>query len=70
MATCPICSKKATARSANPAFPFCSARCKTVDLGKWLTEEYRIPVGPPSEEDEGIDREAEGPPVSASDMRN
>ncbi len=25
-----------------PNFPFCSSRCKTIDLGKWLKEEYRI----------------------------
>jgi endogenous inhibitor of DNA gyrase (YacG/DUF329 family) len=25
-----------------PNFPFCSARCKAIDLGKWLNEEYRI----------------------------
>jgi endogenous inhibitor of DNA gyrase (YacG/DUF329 family) len=30
-------------RASNPAFPFCSARCKLLDLGKWLGEDYRIP---------------------------
>jgi hypothetical protein len=25
-----------------PAFPFCSDRCKTIDLGRWLDERYRI----------------------------
>lgn len=25
-----------------PNFPFCSKRCKSLDLGKWLNEEYRI----------------------------
>lgn len=25
-----------------PNFPFCSSRCKSIDLGKWLNEEYRI----------------------------
>jgi len=25
-----------------PNFPFCSKRCKLIDLGKWLNEEYRI----------------------------
>ena len=25
-----------------PSFPFCSTRCKQIDLGKWLTGEYRI----------------------------
>jgi endogenous inhibitor of DNA gyrase (YacG/DUF329 family) len=27
-----------------PEFPFCSPRCKTIDLGRWLGESYRIPV--------------------------
>jgi endogenous inhibitor of DNA gyrase (YacG/DUF329 family) len=38
-----------------PQFPFCSKRCKTIDLGRWLTESYHIPAeeaeeGPPSAE--------------------
>lgn len=40
--TCPICRRQVAARDANPAFPFCSDRCRLVDLGKWLGEEYRI----------------------------
>jgi uncharacterized protein len=50
---CPICHRDAKPRSANATFPFCSARCKTIDLGKWLSEEYRVPV-------EGVDDESEG----------
>ena len=30
-------------RPENRAFPFCSDRCRLLDLGKWLGEEYRIP---------------------------
>jgi endogenous inhibitor of DNA gyrase (YacG/DUF329 family) len=41
---CPICRKKAAPRAKNPAFPFCSPRCRTIDLGKWLNEEYRVPI--------------------------
>jgi endogenous inhibitor of DNA gyrase (YacG/DUF329 family) len=26
-----------------PEYPFCSRRCRTIDLGRWLSEEYRIP---------------------------
>lgn len=38
----------------NSAGPFCSQRCKTIDLGKWLGEEYRIPEKSPwNLEDEG-----------------
>ncbi len=43
---CHICRKAVAPRAANPAFPFCSPRCKLVDLGRWLGEEYRIPAGP------------------------
>lgn len=43
--TCPICSKQVNFESGKPLpryFPFCSQRCKLVDLGKWLNEEYKI----------------------------
>ena len=50
MALCPICKKPAAPRAENPSFPFCSPRCKTVDLGKWLSEEYRVPVEEESDE--------------------
>jgi endogenous inhibitor of DNA gyrase (YacG/DUF329 family) len=41
-AVCPICQKKAEGREQNPSWPFCSARCKTIDLAKWLGGDYRI----------------------------
>jgi endogenous inhibitor of DNA gyrase (YacG/DUF329 family) len=50
MERCPICKKPAAPRAKNPSFPFCSPRCKTVDLGKWLSEEYRVPVEEESDE--------------------
>ena len=40
---CPICGRSVPPRAVNAAFPFCSDRCKLLDLGKWLGEEYRIP---------------------------
>lgn len=52
MAICPICGVESKPRSENSAFPFCCARCKTVDLGKWMNEEYRIPVDDSSDDDE------------------
>jgi hypothetical protein len=27
-----------------PDYPFCSARCRKIDLGRWLGEKYRIPA--------------------------
>ena len=44
---CPICGKPAHADTR----PFCSRRCADVDLSRWLTGSYRIPVGVPDEED-------------------
>lgn len=51
---CPICKAIVRAgRPANPAAPFCSARCRDVDLGRWLDGAYSIPVRDeiPSEEE-------------------
>ncbi|NOZ24850.1 MAG: DNA gyrase inhibitor YacG [Nitrospirae bacterium] len=39
---CPIC-KALTTWEENPWRPFCSERCKLIDLGTWASEEYRIP---------------------------
>jgi len=38
-----------------PEFPFCSPRCKTIDLGRWLGEAYRVKAAP------GEDEEPPGP---------
>ena len=40
--TCPIC-KQGTRWDDNPFRPFCSERCKLIDLGNWAAEDYRIP---------------------------
>jgi endogenous inhibitor of DNA gyrase (YacG/DUF329 family) len=41
---CPTCGRrvKYKSRSEVPDRPFCSERCRLVDLGKWFNEEYRI----------------------------
>jgi endogenous inhibitor of DNA gyrase (YacG/DUF329 family) len=31
-------------RSENASAPFCSARCKTIDLGKWVSGDYAVPL--------------------------
>jgi endogenous inhibitor of DNA gyrase (YacG/DUF329 family) len=51
---CPIC-KREFERDASPALPFCSERCRTIDLGRWLGEEYSMPVIPDPEADEFVD---------------
>lgn len=42
--SCPHCGNSAQWSSTNPYRPFCSERCKMIDLGAWATESYRIPV--------------------------
>ncbi|MDP9148819.1 MAG: DNA gyrase inhibitor YacG [Myxococcota bacterium] len=51
MLACPICRRPAGSRAENTAFPFCSARCKQIDLGAWLDEKYRVPTSEPPDED-------------------
>jgi hypothetical protein len=48
---CPICKK--VVKSNDPEFPFCSERCRTIDLGKWASGDYVIP-SPVTEDDEQI----------------
>jgi uncharacterized protein len=57
---CPICRKPVPSEALNAGHrPFCSPRCKTVDLGGWLSGAYRI-GRPIAEEDldEGVPRES------------
>jgi len=42
--------------SANPYRPFCSARCKGVDLGAWASEEFKLPEETPLDEPFGDPR--------------
>jgi endogenous inhibitor of DNA gyrase (YacG/DUF329 family) len=73
MSICPICGKEVAPRSSNKEFPFCSARCKSIDLGKWLSEDYRVPATPDAagEGDVGDAGDAgEGDSPSKRDMRH
>lgn len=62
MKKCPTCNREVQWQG-NPFRPFCSERCKLLDLGKWVDEEYRVPgkalpeeiVDPNEEEDRGPD---------------
>ena len=40
--TCPHCGTEHPWDTGNQSRPFCSERCKLVDLGKWANEEYRV----------------------------
>jgi uncharacterized protein len=42
---CPICSRNMPGQAVEwPDYPFCSARCRKIDLGRWLGEKYRVPA--------------------------
>lgn len=42
---CPVCKRPVKSeREVNPNAPFCTARCKAVDLGRWLSGAYSLPV--------------------------
>jgi len=53
---CPICQSPVpgSAEGQKSAYPFCSDRCRLIDLGRWLGGKYRIPMT--REESEGQDR--------------
>lgn len=48
-ARCPICRQPATPDT----HPFCSDRCRQVDLNRWLGEQYRIPTEEPGVSEDG-----------------
>ncbi len=50
---CPTCRApvERDPQSRPKSYPFCSDRCRLVDLHRWLTGAYAIPVGAPTPED-------------------
>lgn len=50
LVTCPTCGARTAYDPTNPYRPFCSQRCKMIDLGQWASENYRIPETQPKEE--------------------
>jgi hypothetical protein len=40
---CPRCGARTEYSPANKWRPFCSERCRLIDLGKWAADEYRLP---------------------------
>ena len=57
---CPIC-KRETPFEGNPYRPFCSERCKLLDLSNWLEGRYRIPGQAGVRDDSGEENLEEGP---------
>lgn len=57
---CPTCDKPAKLDKSNPYRPFCSERCKLIDLGEWAGEGHRIagePVYPEELEDQDLNKQ-------------
>jgi uncharacterized protein len=58
--TCPTCGQSFDSADS-PAMPFCSSRCRTVDLGRWLKESQGLPAPRRDPEDD------EEPPPGEAD---
>ncbi len=60
MIKCPRCAKESP-YSGNPFRPFCSERCKLIDLGGWISGTYAIPLSEQEADDSrpGTDEEPE-----------
>ena len=48
---CPTCGVAVQWTPTNASRPFCSDRCKLIDLGAWASEEHKIPVAPDAEDE-------------------
>lgn len=49
---CPTCSQKVEWTASSKYRPFCSERCKQIDLGAWAEEKYVIPGAQPGSEED------------------
>ena len=52
---CPTCRRELEWDASNPYRPFCSERCRLIDLGAWLKEEHAIPGEPAADAPEAQD---------------
>jgi hypothetical protein len=62
---CPICDRPFDPATA-AAMPFCSERCRTIDLARWLGEKYSVPL-PPRHEDDADGQSDPQPPNGHGD---
>ncbi len=51
---CPTCRRPALFSPDNPSRPFCSERCRGVDLGAWANQAYRVEAPPTREDDDTL----------------
>jgi endogenous inhibitor of DNA gyrase (YacG/DUF329 family) len=56
---CPTCGRSIEWSDQSPFRPFCSERCRVIDLGAWLSEKHAIPS-------DGTDPAAESPDESSN----
>ena len=59
---CPQCGATVAWIAASKWRPFCSERCKLIDLGAWASERYRVPVAEAPAEDTASSGENDAPP--------
>ena len=50
LVACPRCGGDSVYAPSNPYRPFCSQRCKNLDLGAWASESFRVPGEAPPDE--------------------
>ena len=62
MVACPTCGAGVAWSPESRWRPFCSERCKLIDLGAWAAERYRVPAAPPDDADD-----PDAPPREPSD---
>jgi hypothetical protein len=55
LVNCPRCGMTVEWTPENLFRPFCSERCKLIDLGAWATESYRVPVDQQDEDGDPTD---------------
>jgi uncharacterized protein len=56
---CPICDREMPGQQKDwPEYPFCSPRCRKIDLGRWLGERYRLPEPEQKNTESESDRES------------
>lgn len=58
---CPRCGAQVAWIGENRFRPFCSERCKLIDLGDWATEKYRVPAAEDKDEPKIDDSDLEKP---------
>lgn len=51
MPQCPVCDAHVDLETT-PTVPFCSDRCRLIDLGRWLDESYAVPEAKKPDPDE------------------